>query len=126
RLEAQALIAHGISIWAVFEFWNNAPQWFSKAHGEADGARALQCAQEVVGQPEGSTIYFGVDYDETGSHYTSNIVPYFTAVKAIFTRADGSLPFRIGVYGNGLVCRRLVEDGLVTDTWLSCSTGHTE
>jgi hypothetical protein len=126
RLEAQDLIAHGISIWPVFEYYNNEPRWFSKAYGELDAARALQCAQELVGQPEGSTIYFGADYDETGSHYTSNIVPYFTAVKAIFTRADGTMPYRIGVYSNGLVCRRLVEDGLVSDTWLSCSTGFTE
>ena len=126
RLEAQALIAHGISIWPVFEYYNNEPRWFSKAYGELDAARALQCAQELVGQPEGSTIYFGADYDETGSHYTSNIVPYFTAVKAVFTRADGTMPYRIGVYSNGLVCRRLVEDGLVSDTWLSCSTDFTE
>lgn len=126
RTEAQALIARGISIWTVFQFWNNAPQWFSKARGEADAARALQCAHELVGQPEGSTIYFGVDYDETGSHYAGSIVPYFTAVKAVFTRADGSRPYRIGVYGNGLVCRRLVADGLVSDTWLSCARGHTE
>jgi hypothetical protein len=126
RLEAQALIAQGISIWPVFEFWNNEPRWFTKAYGEADAARALQCAQEIVGQPEGSTIYFGADYDETGSNYTSNIVPYFTAVKAVFTRPDGTMPYRIGVYSNGLVCRRLVEDGLVSDTWLSCSTDFTE
>jgi hypothetical protein len=126
RAEAQALIAHGISIWTVFQFWGNAPRWFSKALGEADAARALQCAQELVGQPEGSTIYFGADYNEKGAAYASNIVPYFTAVKAVFTRADGTMPYRIGVYSDGLVCRRLVEDGLVTDTWLSCSSSFAE
>ena len=126
RLEAQALISHGISIWAVFQFWGNAPQWFSKERGEADAARALQCAKELVGQPEGTTIYFGADYNEKGAAYTSNIVPYFTAVKAVFTRPDGTMPYRIGVYSDGLVCRRLLEDGLVTDTWLSCSSSFAE
>ena len=126
RTEAQALIAHNISIWAIFQFWGNEPKWFSKERGLADAARALQCAQELVGQPEGTTIYFGADYNEKGEHYASNIVPYFTAVREVFTRGDGSRPYRIGVYSNGLVCRRLVEDGLVSDTWLSCSSSFAE
>jgi cell wall-associated NlpC family hydrolase len=126
RREAQALIAENISIWVVFQYWGNKPKWFSADFGGKDAIRALQCAQEIVGQPVGTAIYFAVDYDETGEHYPSNIVPYFKAVRDAFARNDGSMPYRIGVYGNGLVCRRLLDDGLVTESWLSCSRGHAE
>jgi hypothetical protein len=122
RQEAQGLIANNISIWVVFEYYNNASKWFTAALGQKDAMRALQCAQEVVGQPEGTTIYFSADYDEDGTNYASAIVPYFKAVHQTFTRADGTMPFRIGVYSDGLVCTRLLADGLVTDTWLSCSS----
>ena len=121
RQEAAALIANQIAIWVVFENINNAPRFFSAASGRQDAARALQCAHELVGQPEGSAIYFAADYDERGAAYSSNIVPYFTAVRDVFTRPDGTMPFRIGVYSDGLVCERLLQDRLVTETWLSCS-----
>lgn len=126
RQEAQALIANGIAIWVVFQYYGNHPTWFTADFGRSDALRALQCAHEVIGQPEGSTIYFGADYEEDGSHYASNIVPYFKAVRDVFARPGGNPPYRIGVYSDGLVCRRLLEDGLVTDTWLSCSRSFPE
>lgn len=126
RREAQVLINNNISIWTVFEYYNNEAKWFTTEYGKKDAARALQCAQELVGQPEGTTIYFAADYDEDGRNFASAIVPYFEAVRDVFRRSDGSFPFRIGVYSNGLVCRKLLAAGLVSDTWLSCSTGFTE
>ncbi len=126
RLEAQALISQNIAIWVVFEYFNNQAKWFSAALGKKDATRALQCAQEIVGQPEGSAIYFAADYNENGKYYSSNIVPYFRSVNATFKRPDGTMPYRIGVYSDGLVCRRLVEDGLASLTWLSCSSSFTE
>jgi hypothetical protein len=126
RQEAQAIVASGIAIWVVFEYYNNAPKWFTGKLGKQDATRALQCAQEIVGQPEGSAIYFAADYDEKGANYDSGIVPYFQAVQGVFRRSDGTMPYRIGVYSDGLVCRRLLEDGLVTDTWLSCSSSYAE
>jgi hypothetical protein len=125
RREAQALLNNGIAIWVVFQFWNDEPRWFGADNGRKDAVRALQCAQELVGQPEGTAIYFGIDYNEKGDHYDSNIVPYFKAVRDTFA-VDGRMPYRVGVYGNGLVCRRLLDDKLVTDTWLSCSSSYSE
>ena len=120
RQEASALIKEGISIWVVFQFRNNEAGYFSASVGRQDALRALECAHQIVGQPEGTAIYFGVDYDETGHAYGGSIAPYFKAVRDTFERQDGTMPYQIGVYGNGLVCRKLLEDGLVTKTWLSC------
>lgn len=126
RQEAQALIANDISIWVVFQYYGNHPTWFTAECGKSDALRALQCAHEIVGQPEGTAIYFGADYDEDGTHYESNIVPYFQAVRDVFARPGGKPPYRVGVYSDGLVCRRLLDDGLVTETWLSCSRSFPE
>lgn len=126
RQEARTLTANGVSIWVIFQYYGDKATWFDDSLGKKDAARALECACSIIGQPEGSAIYFGIDYDEDGQRYTSNIVPYFAAIRDSFRRNDGTVPYRIGVYGNGLVCRRLLDDGLVTETWLSCSTGYTE
>lgn len=126
RQEAQALLANDIAIWAIFQYYGNHPSWFTADTGQSDALRALQCAHEIVGQPEGTAIYFGADYEEDGANYTSNIVPYFQAVRDVFARPGGTPPYRVGVYGDGLVCRRLLADGLVTETWLSCSSSFPE
>jgi hypothetical protein len=126
RDEAQALTSANISIWVVFEYYNNSAKWFNADLGRKDATRALQCAMEIVGQPEGTTIYFAADYDATAKDYSAKIAPYFSAVRSVFARSDGTFPYRIGVYSNGLVCRRLLDDGLVEQAWLSCSSGFAE
>ena len=125
-MRPNSFTSNNISIWTIFQFWNNEPRWFSDALGRKDAARALFCARNVVGQPGGSAIYFSVDYDERGAHFDSNILPYFEAVSEVFNQFDDASRYRIGVYGNGLVCRKLKDMGLVSYTWLSNSRAYAE
>jgi hypothetical protein len=126
RVEAQAIFSKGMSIWVTFQYYNNAIKWFNSKLGAQDAARALQCAQEIVGQPEGTTIYFSADFNVGKAEYEGGVRPYFLAVQSAFRRADGTMPYRIGVYSDGYACRRLIEDNIVKDTWLSCSSSFTE
>jgi len=126
RMEAQAILSKDMSIWVTFQYYNNALKWFNSSLGAKDASRALQCAQEIVGQPQGTAIYFSVDFDAGKTDYESGIRPYFLAVQGVFRRPDGAMPYRIGVYSDGYVCRRLLEDSIVTDTWLSCSSSFNE
>ena len=92
----------------------------TRTSGRPRPSSALTCAREV-GQPQGSAIYFAVDFDCTAAQFQQQITPYFNAINAVFV-AQG-FPYKIGVYGSGLVCQGLLAAGLCSYTWLTNSTG---
>ncbi|GHB19968.1 hypothetical protein GCM10007094_04900 [Pseudovibrio japonicus] len=119
--EAQQLIAAGLSIITVYQDSNDRASSFTGATGTQQATQALHLAQNVIRQPKGSGIYFAVDYDASYYDYVNFISPYFKAVQAVFKEAGD--PYKIGVYGSGLICEKALQDGLVELTWLSQSKG---
>lgn len=119
--EANALSRAGIHIWAVYQDRQDRLSDFSHAKGLAAGADALSYALNTIKQPSASAIYFSVDFDPSKSEYENSVKPFFEGVNEAF--AQGNSPYRIGVYGSGLICRSLLDAVLVTYTWLSMSTG---
>lgn len=120
--EATAIRDAGLSIFVVWEDGNE-PDDFDADKGTFSAQHALQFADSIQQDP-GSAIYFAVDFDIDEATVRSNAAPYFAAVKNAF-RSKG-VDFRIGVYGNGLICRLLLDEGLCDLAWLSQSTGHRE
>jgi len=119
--EARTLSAAGIKIWPVYQNRHRLRADFSAAKGKQEADDALDYAMNVIGQPAGSAIYFAADFDVTRRELDSAVRPHFKAIKAAFAAAGN--PYRIGVYGSGLVCKSLLGDGLVELTWLSQSSG---
>lgn len=117
RKEALHLSGMGIYLVAVFENAGDHAGYFTYDQGMKDYTAAFAYANSI-GQPVSSPIYFAVDFDAGQVEFTNHIVPYF---KGIY---HGSHP--VGVYGSGLVCRRLKELGLVSFTWLAQSKGWAE
>jgi hypothetical protein len=126
--EAVALARAGMSIVAIYQDRQNQAADFDLSKGRFAGTTAYNYAAGVIFQTAGSAIYFGVDYDASESEIRNNIIPFFQGVKESFDQAAGAHgpTFRIGVYGSGLVCRLLKDDGHVELTFLSQSTGHRE
>src|SRR5262245_23743298 len=60
--EAQALSAHGLQIAVVFQQRQNQAADFTELKGVSTGRRAYRHAQDSIGQPTGSAIYFAVDF----------------------------------------------------------------
>ncbi|HXH09855.1 MAG TPA: glycoside hydrolase domain-containing protein [Alphaproteobacteria bacterium] len=122
--EAQALAAQGIQIAAIFQQRHDRVEDFTASKGLTAGRRAYRHAQDNIGQPAGSGIYFAVDFDASRSELENNITPYFEGVKRAFAEESGGNPeYRIGAYGSGLVCTTLTEKGLIELTWLAMSRG---
>lgn len=124
--ELSDLSRAGLSVAVVFEQRGGAGdaahpkghiEDLSAATGARDGARALALAQGL-GQPEGSAIYFAVDWDFAGASALKQIAAYFAAARAA---VQGR--YRIGVYGSGLVARTLRAKELVDLVWLAGATG---
>jgi len=142
--EPTVLIRHGLSIVSLYQYRNNLAAKFldgledtgsAKAEVEADARAALEQAK-LVGQPEGSAIYFGVDFNASKSaqlvrNRNAAAVPSRDVVDAVleYFRAIGQSvgkSYAIGVYGNGFINRILRDEKLVSYNWISASRSHEE
>jgi hypothetical protein len=124
RSEADAILALGLSIAVVHQAGGADVGSFSQAKGKLDAEYALKYAVETIGQPDGSAIYFAVDFDCDAAQFASNVIPHFQAIKDVNLNGGFSKQFVIGAYGNGLVLDGLLSNNLIELAWLSQSTGH--
>jgi hypothetical protein len=124
--EPTILIRHGLSIVSLYQYRNNLPEKFlkgledtgsPKAEVAADAKAALDQAK-LVGQPEGSAIYFGIDFNLNRAGVDA-VLEYFRVIG----RTVGN-HYAIGIYGNGFVNRILREEKLVSYNWISASRSH--
>jgi hypothetical protein len=149
--EPTILIRHGLSIVSLYQYRNNLAAKFlagledtgsAKAEALADAKAALEQAK-LVGQPEGSAIYFGVDFNASktaqlrtrnsngngSSNGKGNSAPTRDVVDAVleYFRLIGRTvgqSYAIGVYGNGFINRILRDEKLVAYSWISASRAH--
>jgi hypothetical protein len=113
--EAQALSSKGIRIFAVYEDIGTASAFSLTAQqGAADAATAKKQAG-VIGQPKG-VIYFAVEGLPQG--YKKADLP---GIRAYFTGVTTTLgaDYSAGVYGDGIVCKTLLDEGICSHTWLA-------
>jgi Domain of unknown function (DUF1906) len=120
QAEARQLSAAQIQIFVVYEDMGNALQFrLTGPQGQRDGANAFRQAQ-CLGQPHGGVIYFAVEGLPNG--YTSADLPaireYFAGIKRVI-----GINYKLGVYGDGVVCKTLLNEGICTYTWLAASMG---
>jgi hypothetical protein len=124
--EPTILIRSGLSIVSLYQYRNNLPEKFqkgledtgsAKAEVATDAMAALDQAK-LVGQPEGSAIYFGIDFNVNRAA-VDPVLEYFRVIgQTVGNR------YAIGVYGNGFVNRILREEKLVAYNWISASRSH--
>lgn len=93
KQEVVVLLENGLQIVSIWETNPTNKRYFTMDQGFADGHDAAFFAQSI-GQPEGSAIYFAVDYDMQPSD-VKDILNYFLAVR----RGLGN-KFKVGVYGS--------------------------
>jgi hypothetical protein len=136
--EATAIHASGIAIGLVYQFHSNKIESFdtTSAHEAAKACMKRDAGlnpgkPETIHHPQDTVIYFGVDGDLTGvadpderQHVIDTLMTFFKIVGDDFSAK--SAPFKIGVYGSGDVCQRLIAAGRASYGWLAgFSTGWT-
>jgi len=122
-VEASALSAAGLKLVVVYQDRQNDAKFFSGALGTSSAQKALELAAQA-GQPEGSAIYFAVDFDPDSATVQGPIAEYFYAVNQVFGAAETS--YSIGVYGSSLTCSLIRDASLAQYAWLCGSTGYRE
>lgn len=108
RAEAEAITAAGLKIVSVFQRGTNDAAG-GAANGSRDGKAAFQEAK-AIGQPEGTAIYFAVDYDAQPADYA--------AIESYLRAAAAEIPgYRIGVYGSYNVMEAMASVGACQHFW---------
>jgi hypothetical protein len=120
REVAESLSREGFFNVAIFESGSpTVPAYFMPDMARINGSRAAECGT-MSGQEEHSPIYSAVDYDAQEQHLP--VIGAYFAIMQPFMKDAGLIA---GVYGNGLVCRYLMEKGYVSKSWLAESRGWT-
>lgn len=119
--EARAIASAGMQMGLVSEGWGDfAHGGVSAAAGQRDADHALVRAP-LLGAPDGAGVYFAVDCDASEQQIDKLVLPYFASIASILRPR-----FRVGVYGSGLVCSRVLSARLADLAWLSASMGWRE
>lgn len=108
---------NGFKLCGVFQHNNSKLASFTAARGKSDAHTAIQLAAKW-GQPLGSGIYFGVDFDPMPKEF-----PAVMAYAAEFSKVAKGAGFRVGAYGSGYTLENLLAAGYIELSWLSMSTG---
>lgn len=107
KAEARALNVAGIQIGVFYQDRARQDVDFAVDRGRQDGESAVKYAK-ALGQPEDTAIYFAVDTDFGPIKVENLIIPYFAAVnEGMLNAATGNNPYKIGVYGSGLVISKV-------------------
>ncbi|WP_343654125.1 DUF1906 domain-containing protein [Paraburkholderia caribensis] len=124
RAEAEQLHSAGLRLGVVHEgrFGDTASN-FDRQSGTEDGLYARRYGATEIGQPGGTAIYFGVDFDASSEQIRTLVVPYFQGVADAFASHADQPNYLVGVYGSGATCDAVLNAGLAHFAWLAQSTG---
>lgn len=121
--EAKIIFNNGLKVFPIFQKSGTSTASFNERQGEIDGREAIKTALEL-GFPEGTIIYFGVDFDAQGAEIVNSILPHFESIKSVFNRSNPR-NYKIGVYGTRNICIQVSNKGYAETSYVSdMSTGY--
>lgn len=122
--EAKIIFNNGLKVFPIFQKSGTSTASFNERQGEIDGREAIKTALEL-GFPEGTIIYFGVDFDAQGAEIVHSILPHFESIKSVFNRSHNPRNYKIGVYGTRNICIQVSNKGYAETSYVSdMSTGY--
>lgn len=120
--ELTNILNAGLNVFPIYETGSYQTSYFSAEQGTSDAIAAVEACRSF-GIPEGTTIYFTVDYDMEGYQITSLVLPYFEAIYNKFNNAQ--LNYNIGIYGSRNVCSQVINAGYAQLAFVDgASTGY--
>ncbi|MCH4200663.1 glycoside hydrolase domain-containing protein, partial [Clostridium tyrobutyricum] len=108
RDELETIFANNLKVVPIFEVGGYNLIYFTSSQGASDANSAIAAAN-TLGFPDGTIIYFTVDFDALDIDVTNAIIPYFKAIKNTFTELGSN--YKIGIYAPRNVCSRIANAG---------------
>ncbi|MCQ6280834.1 LysM peptidoglycan-binding domain-containing protein [Bacillus sp. EB600] len=119
KKEADILVHAGLKIISIWETNPTFAGYFSEDKAIADGKEAIAYAK-LIGQPEGSAIYFAVDYDAQPADLPA-ILSYFLGVRQSLGK-----DYKAGVYGSYAVLDMLQRSRAADCYWQTAAWSRGE
>lgn len=111
--ELSTIFDAGLKMFPIFQGNGREEADFTEEFGLRDARKASSIALEH-GLPEGTIIYFAVDFDAMDYQVTNSIIPYFKGINyAISNR------YKVGIYGPRNVCSRVKKAGYSVSSFVS-------
>lgn len=123
--EIERITSAGLSIFPIYEDGGYRADYYSRPHqGTTDAVTAIRAARRL-GFPEGTIIYFAVDFDAYGFQIDNLILPYFREISAVFNNgAENTKHYRVGIYAPRYVCQKVADAGYSVSSFVAdMSTG---
>lgn len=118
--EIAAILAAGMAVGIVNEGIGSVPSAFTEESGYLDACYSLARAVGRA-QPEGTAIYYAVDFDASSAEIGSHVIPYFLGVQK--AHRENVRRWQVGAYCSGLVAMELDSRSLIDLSWITCSGG---
>ncbi len=119
REEANIIFDAGLNFFPIYQTSARSNAYFTEKQGTEDAKAAIEAATKL-GIPQGTIIYFAVDFDCMDYEITSNIIPYFKKVNETMAKSI----YHTGIYGTRNACIRVSNEGYACSSFVGdMSTG---
>lgn len=112
--EAQIILDAGLNFFPIYQTVGTKKEYFTAEQGTSDANAAIEAARKL-GVPNGTIIYFAVDFDALDVDITNNVLPYFAKVHETMEKSI----YKTGVYGVRNVCTRVSDKGYACSSFVS-------
>lgn len=112
--EAQIILDAGLNFFPIYQTVGTKKEYFTAEQGTSDANAAIEAARKL-GVPNGTIIYFAVDFDALDVDITNNVLPYFSKVHETMEKSI----YKTGVYGVRNVCTRVSDKGYACSSFVS-------
>lgn len=112
--EAQIILDAGLNFFPIYQTVGTKKEYFTAEQGASDANAAIEAARKL-GVPNGTIIYFAVDFDAVDTDITNYILPYFAKVHETMEKSI----YKTGVYGVRNVCTRVSNKDYACSSFVS-------
>ena len=112
--EAKIILDAGLNFFPIYQTVGTKKEYFTAEQGISDANAAIEAARKL-GIPNGTIIYFAVDFDAYDEHITNYVIPYFAKVHEIMEKSI----YKTGIYGVRNACTRVSNKGYACSSFVS-------
>lgn len=129
--EIKNIESAGLRVFPIYQDGGYKVQYFQNLRqGIVDAHTAITAAKRI-GVPDGTTIYFAVDFDCYDYQMKSFIVPYFKKLNLVFNSETNNKKYKVGIYAPRYICSYISKKGLAKYSFVadmssgySCNLGY--
>ena len=129
--EIKNIESAGLRVFPIYQDGGYKVQYFQNMKQGIEDAHTAITAAKRIGVPDGTTIYFAVDFDCYDYQMKSFIVPYFKKLNLVFNSETNNKKYKVGIYAPRYICSYISNKGLAEYSFVadmssgySCNLGY--